>query len=174
MLTPCFLKRLYIFFVMEIETRRVHILGATANPTGMWTVQQARNLLMDLGERAGRFKFLIRDRDGKFSVAFDQVFIGCGVRILKIPPRAPRANCYAERFAGTLRRECLDHLLIYGERHLRRLLAEFERHYNDHRPHRSRDQKPPLHEPGRVIDMTAPVRRAKAVSGLINQYRRAA
>ncbi|MEV1172660.1 integrase core domain-containing protein [Nonomuraea sp. NPDC049784] len=169
-----FLKRLYIFFVMEIETRRVHILGVTAYPTGVWTAQQARNLLMDLGERAGRFKSLIRDRDGKFSRVFDRVFTGSGVRILKIPPRAPRANCYAERFAGTLRRECLDHVLVYGERHLRRVLAEFERHYNDHRPHQSRDQKPPLHEPGWVIDMRVPVRRTKAVSGLINQYRRAA
>ncbi|MBO3752404.1 transposase [Streptosporangiaceae bacterium NEAU-GS5] len=128
-----------------------------------------------IGRRsAGRFEYLMRDRDGKFSRAFDQVFTGGGVRILKIPPRAPRANCYAERFAGTLRRECLDHLLIYGERHLRRVLADFEWHYNDHRPHQSRDQKPPLHDPGQVIDMTAPVRRTKAVSGLINQYRRAA
>ncbi|MBO3753128.1 integrase core domain-containing protein, partial [Streptosporangiaceae bacterium NEAU-GS5] len=142
--------------------------------SGAWTAQQARNLLMDVGERAGRLKFLIRDRDAKFSKAFDQVFTGCGIGILKIPPRAPRANCYAERFVGTMRRECLDHLLIYGERHLRRVLAEFERHYNDHRPHQSRDQTPPLHEPGRVIDLSAPVRRIKAVSGLINQYQRAA
>ncbi|MBO3752837.1 transposase [Streptosporangiaceae bacterium NEAU-GS5] len=129
---------------------------------------------MDVGECASRFKFLIRDRDGKFSKAFDQVFTGGGIQILKILPQAPRANCYAERFAGTLRRECLDHLLIYGEWHLRRVLAEFERHYNDHRPHQSRDQTPPLHEPGRVIDMSAPVRRTKAVSGLNNQYGRAA
>jgi putative transposase len=169
-----FLKRLYVFFVMEIQTRRVHILGVTANPAGSWTAQQARNLLMDLGERAGRFKFLIRDRDSKFTAMFDDVFAAGGVRIIKTPVRSPRANSFAERYAGTLRRECLDHLLIHGERHLRTVLAEFESHYNHHRPHRSRSLHPPVHNPGEAIDMTAPINRRTTVSGLINEYHRAA
>ena len=169
-----FLKRLYIFFVMEIQTRRVHILGVTEHPTGAWTAQQARNLLMDLGERAGRFKFLIRDRDSKFTAAFDEVFAGNGMRIIKTPVRSPRANSFAERYVGTLRRECLDHLLIYGERHLRQILAEYSRHYNEHRPHQSREQRPPLHEPGQTIDVTARIKRRQVVHGLISEYSRAA
>ena len=169
-----FLKRLYVFFVMEIQTRRVHILGVTAHPTGAWTAQQARNLLMDLGERAARLKFLIRDRDSKFTAEFDEVFVGSGVRVIKTPVRAPRANSLAERYVGTLRRECLDHLLIYGEQHLRQILAEYSQHYNEHRPHQSREQRPPLHEPGQPVDVTARIKRRQVVHGLISEYRRAA
>jgi transposase InsO family protein len=168
------LPRVYVLFAMEIQTRTVHILGVTAHPTEAWTAQQARNLLMDLGERASRFKFLIGDRDGKFTPAFDEVFAGNGIRIIKTPVQASRANPFAERFAGTRRRECLDHLLILGEQHLRTVLAEYARRYNDHRPHQVLHHRPPLREPGQAIDMTARIQRSRAICGLISEYRRAA
>jgi putative transposase len=168
------LQRVYVLFVMEIETRTVHILGVTAHPTRAWTAQQARNLLMGLGERAGSFRFLIRDRDSKFSMAFDEVFSGNGTRVVKTPVRSPRANSYAERFVGTLRRECLDHVLILGERHLRSVLAEYARHYNGHRPHQALQQEPPLCEPGHAVDITARIERRQVLGGLISEYRRVA
>ena len=169
-----FLRRLYVLFVMEIRTRRVHVLGVTAHPAGSWTAQQARNLLMDLGERARHFKFLVRDRDSKFTAAFDEVIAGNGTRIIKTPVRSPRADSFAERYAGTLRRECLDHLLIYGEHDLRQVLSAYARHYNEHRPHQSQEQRPPLHEPGEAVDVTARIKRTHVVQGLISEYRRAA
>jgi putative transposase len=170
-----FLRRLYVFFAMEIDTRRVHILGVTAHPTGAWTAQQARNLLVDLGERPGHFKFLIRDRDSKFTPAFDEVLAGNGTRVIKTPVRSPRANAYAERFVGTLRRECLDHVLVLGERHLRIVLAEYARHYNGHRPHQALQHKPPQPQPSRTSDITARIERTQVVGGgLISEYRRAA
>ena len=158
---------------MEIQTRTVHILGVTAHPTGPWAAQQARNLLMDLGDHAGHFKFVIRDRDSKFTAAFDEVLAGHGMRRIKTPVRSPRANAFAERHVGTLRRECLDHLLIHGEHHLRQVLAEYAQHYNDHRPHQARAQRPPLHQPGQPVDVTARIKPSQAVQGLISKYRRA-
>ncbi|UTI62266.1 transposase [Paraconexibacter antarcticus] len=117
---------------------------------------------------------LIRDRDRKFTTAFDAVFASIGVRTLKTPVQAPMANAYAERFVGTLRRECLDHLLIRNERHLRDVLARYEAHYNAHRPHQSRGQLPPDHDLGEVLDLTARIQRRRVLGGLINEYHRAA
>jgi putative transposase len=168
------LQRVYVPFVMEVETRAVHILGVTAHPTGAWTAQQARNLMMDLGERAGRFRFLIRHRDSKFTAVFDGVFSGNGTRAIRTPVRSPRANSCAERFVGTLRRECLDHVLILGERHLRRILAECVRHYNGHRPHQGLQQEPPQRQPSHTTDITARIERRQVLGGLISEYRRAA
>jgi putative transposase len=117
------LQRVYVLFAMEIQTRTVHILGVTAHPTWAWTAQQARNLMMDLSARAGQFKFLIRDRDSKFTAAFDGVFAGNGTRVIRTPVRSPRANSYTERFVGTLRRACREHVLVLGEWHLCEVLA---------------------------------------------------
>ena len=121
-----------------------------------------------------RVKFLIRDRDSKFTNAFDEAFTGNGTRIIKTPDRSPRANFHAERFAGTPRRECLDHLLIIGERHLRQILAHYARHYNSHRPHQGLQQESPLRLPGSVVDITGRIEHRRVLGGLISEYRRAA
>jgi putative transposase len=165
-----FLRRLYLLVVIEHGRRRVHIAGITAHPTGAWVTQQARNLLMDLGDQAEQFRFLIRDRDSKFTAAFDAVFADAGIRILRCPVRTPRANAIAERFIGTLRRECLDHLLITGPSHLKHVLQEFVEHYNTHRPHRSLDQHPPAgHTPPPSTATVRPLRRDR-LGGLVHEY----
>jgi putative transposase len=169
------LRRLYVLFVLEVASRRVHILAVTANPTGAWVTQQARNLLMELADRVGQFRFLIRDRDSKFTDSFDAVFASEGVQILRTPVRAPRANAFAERWVGTVRRELLDRMLIFDRRQLETVLAEYVAHYNEHRPHRALGQASPLG----VASPTAPpgdvrVVRVDRLGGLVHEYAQAA
>jgi putative transposase len=172
------LRRMYVFFVLEVSTRHVHVLGVTAHPDGAWTTQQARNLLMDLGEHAARFRFLIRDRAGQFTEAFDAVFATAGIEAVKIPPRSPSANAHAERWVRTVRAEATDRMLIAGPRHLRAVLDEYVAHYNQHRPHRARNLRPPDGDAiitAPIIDLaTARIRRHKLLGGLIHEYKRAA
>jgi putative transposase len=171
------LTRLYVLFVVEVQRRRVHLAGITAHPAGAWVTQQARNLLMDLGGHADRFRFLIRDRDAKFTAAFDAVFDAAGIDVVKIPPRAPRANAYAERWVSTVRSECLDWTLVWNDRQLYRVLTEYLRHYNTVRPHRSLDLQPPRPASRLMLvkpDTAESVRRMDVLGGLIHEYRRAA
>jgi transposase InsO family protein len=169
------LRRLYVLSFIHHDTRTVRIAGVTAHPVSDWVTQQARNLCMELAERAAAVKFLVRDRDAKFTGSFDAVFAAEGIRIINTPVRAPRANAVAERFVGTIRRECLDRMLILGRRHLEVVLGEYVEHYNSHRPHRSLSQRPPSNTEvtcGPIGNVNAEqLRRSDVLGGLIHEYR---
>jgi putative transposase len=171
------LRRLYVLFFIELDTRRVHVADVTANPDGAWVTQQARNLLLVLGERGRRVRFLLRDRDTKFCCSFDDVFRSEGAEVLLTPVQAPNANAYAERWVRTVRAECLDWLLIVGRGHLDRVLRVDVEHYNQHRPHRALALEPPDPAAGlRILaeDRRERVHRRDLLGGLLLEYQRAA
>jgi transposase len=165
------LQRLYVLFVVEHATRRVHLLGVTANPSGAWVAQQARNFLINLADRPAQFSFLIRDRDSKFTGVFDAVFASESIRILRTPVRTPQANAIAERWVGTVRRELLDRMLILNRRHLTAVLTEYVAHFNHHRPHRALSQAAPLRSlPPAASPSQLHLRRRVLLDGLIHEY----
>ena len=169
------LRRLYVLVFIHHDSRFVRIAGITSNRVTSWVTKQARNISMELADQANAIKFLVRDRDTKFSASFDAVFAADGTRVITTPVRAPQANAICERVIGTIRRECLDRMLILGRRHLEAVLAEYVEHYNAHRPHRSLSQRPPTDSdatPFIIGDVdTARLRRADRLSGLIHEYR---
>ena len=167
------LRRLYVLFFIEHGSRKVQVVGVTPNPTDTWVVQQARQLAWTLGERPNPVRWLIRDRDAKFTSSFDEVFRSEGVHLIRTPVRAPRANAIAERFVGTVRRECLDRILILGRRHLVAVLEEYLDHYNTHRPHRALGQLAPCPSTTGMVGPLASggVVRADRLGGLIHEYR---
>jgi putative transposase len=171
-----FLKRFYILFFIELESRRVRLAGITTNPDGRWVTQQARNLLIQLDDEGIRPRFLIRDRDSKFSREFDEVFRSERIRVIKAPVRAPKARAHAERWVGSVRRECLDRLLILGRRHLQQVLVTYILHYNQHRPHRALGQRSPLSDDQPIADVIdlGRLRRRDLLGGLIHEYQLAA
>jgi len=153
----------------------VHILGVTAHPTGAWLTQLARNLAMDLDDAGKQFRFLLRDRDAKFTVAFDGVLTAAGTHVIKTPARAPRANAIAERFVGSIRRELLNRILVINQRHAATVLAEYQDHYNRHRPHRALGQAAPLHPlPQRPLGEISKIRRHDRLGDLLHEYRQVA
>jgi putative transposase len=169
------LQSLYAFFVIAHATRRVHILGVTARPTGERLTQLARNLTMDLDDVGQRCRFLIRDRDAKFTTAFDAGFTANNTQIIKLPVRAPRANALAERFVGSIRRELLDRILIIGQPHAMAVLCPYELHYNDHRPHRTLGQAAPLRPlPHRTTTEIDDIWRRDRLGGPIREYQQIA
>jgi transposase InsO family protein len=165
--------RMYVLFFIELERRMVWLGGVTAHPTGEWVTQQARNLTMALGERAAQIQLLVRDRDAQFVASFDTVFAADGVRVVKTPVRAPRANAYAERWVRSVRNECLDWVLIWNRRHLERVLSAYVDHYNRARPHRGLGLEVPA-VTDRAPHSAGPIERVDVLGGLIHEYHRAA
>ena len=170
------LKTLYVLVWIELGTRKAHLGGATSNPDSAWVTQQARNLAMALQEEGFSPRFLIHDRDTKFTGSFDEVFRSGGTRIVLTPIRAPNANAFCERWVGTVRAECLDWTLVLGRRHLERVLRTYITHYNEARPHRGLDLRTPIEDPSPAVGdlRTANVRRRDDLGGLIHEYRAAA
>jgi putative transposase len=170
------LRRIYVLFFIELASRRVHFAGATANPSGAWAAQQARNLTMTLQDNGGHFRAVVHDRDAKFSGAFDEVFRAEGVEVIRTPIQAPKANAVAERWIGTARRECLDRMLILSRRHLEATLLDYATHYNSHRPHRALGMQAPAPRSRlRALGKEPPaVRRRDVLGGLIHEYEIAA
>src|SRR6266536_6488687 len=170
------LSRLYVFFFIELERRRVHIAGVTAHPNGAWVTQQARNILTTLRENGKRPRVLIRDRDVKLTNAFDAFFRSEGISVIRTPIAAPKAKAHGERWVGSVRRECLDRILIVSRGHLERVLREYVAHHNTHRPHRALSQQPPIPKPipTRTPPADARVRRRDRLGGLLHEYKRAA
>jgi hypothetical protein len=167
------LRRLYVLFVLEVGDRSLHVLGVTAHPDRAWTTQKARNLVMGLGDHVTQFRFLVRER-GEFAASFDAVLAGAGIEVVKIPPRCPRANCFAERFVLTVRTGVTNRMLIFGEGHLRNVLDAYAVHYNRQRPHRVLQLRPPRPEAAVSEPVYGRIRRRPILGGLINQYEAAA
>jgi putative transposase len=164
-----FLQRIYVLFFISLATRRIEYIACTSNPDGHWTAQQARNLVLQLGD-GHSFRFLIHDRDTKFSRAFDEIFHSEGIKVIRTPIQAPNANAYAERWVRTVRFDCLDRILILGRRHLEYVLRVYRRHYNEHRPHRALDLLPPEGRDPTPLDGPDRLRRRDLLGGLIHEY----
>ena len=166
------LRRYYVLFVVEVHSRIVHLLGVTANPDGPWATQVARNFVADLGEHGQRFRFLLRDRDTKFTASFDAVLASAGIKVMRTPVHAPVANAFAERWVRTAREDCLDQLLVLSRRQLESVLCQYVRHYNQARPHRGLHLAVP--EPCSEPNHDGTVHRHDVLGGIIHEYERAA
>jgi transposase InsO family protein len=166
------LRRYYVLFAIEADSRVVHLLGVTTNPAMAWVTQVARTFTSDLEDAGRRFRFLILDRDTKFTASFDEVFASVGIEAIRTPVRSPKANAFAERWVRTAREECLDHLLVYSRAHLESVLGEYVRHYNQARPHRGRQLAAPLAR--RDPSTGGEICRREVLGGIIHEYDRAA